>query len=291
MKIFFVKNKNAFLPEVNAYLSFFKHNNIESEIVDNGDIASDGDVVWYFMGVNLKRKKYTYVIHEYASLSVGMLPKLKNKIKKIINCKPDLRVFLNENIRDELNFNDNIPYIIRDMAVSEEFKDLKKKKIYDYVYCGRIDNDRKLDLILEQFKQRTDKSILVIGNVPNSYIKRFSGLNNITFVGCLPNSKVPFYLNQAKIGINIINNTYPYSIQTSTKILEYLACGLSIYSTRTSWCENFEKKNNLKFTYFDCDKIDFNASFEFDYNYQPKYWSELLNDINIVSKIKGISNE
>ncbi|MHA6608497.1 glycosyltransferase [Photobacterium damselae] len=291
MKIYFVKNKNAFLPEVDAYLNFFKNNNMDAEVVGNGDIVSVGNIVWYFMGTNLKRKKNTYVIHEYASLSVGALPKLKNKIKKLINCKPDLRVFLNEHIRDELNFNDDVPYLIRDMAVSEEFKDLKQNKIYDYVYCGKIDNDRKLDSILEQFKQRMDKTILVIGNVPDSYMKRFSGLNNITFVGCLPYSKVPFYLNQAKIGINIINNTYPYSIQTSTKILEYLACGLFIYTTRTSWCEEFEKKNNLKFKYIDSDKIDFNSKFDFDYNYQPKYWSELLNDINIVSKIKGISNE
>ncbi|PSW65237.1 hypothetical protein C0W88_09155 [Photobacterium leiognathi subsp. mandapamensis] len=291
MKIYFYKNKKSFLPEIDAYVNYFKRNHIDAEVTSRINCISKGDIIWYFMGFNLKRKKNVYVVHEYASLSVGKLPKLKNKIKRIINCKPDLRIFLNEYIKDEFNFTDNVPYVIRDMAVSKEFINFNNKKKYDYVYCGKVDSDRRLDLILEQFRHRKDKNILVIGNVPDAYIRQFSDLSNITFIGNVSNSKVPFYLNQAKIGINIINNIYPYTKQTSTKILEYLACGLFIYTTRTEWCISYEMKHQLTFQYIEGGKIEFDALFERENEYQPKYWDDILNNIDIVSKIRGITNE
>lgn len=40
-------------------------------------------------------------------------------------------------------------------------------------------------------------------------------------------------------------NIYPYNLQTSTKLLEYLAMGLEVITTEYLWIHHFMKENHI----------------------------------------------
>ena len=73
------------------------------------------------MGIDVCKKNSIPIIHEYASLSTGMLPKLKNKVKESINSKPNLRIYLNKYVKEGMGFHDDIDYVYRDMGVDDIF--------------------------------------------------------------------------------------------------------------------------------------------------------------------------
>jgi hypothetical protein len=51
MKIAFIHNHQAFLPELTAYQRFFQLRNIQTCIAKPGEEEISGaDVLWYFMG-------------------------------------------------------------------------------------------------------------------------------------------------------------------------------------------------------------------------------------------------
>jgi glycosyltransferase involved in cell wall biosynthesis len=172
---------------------------------------------------------------------------LKNKVKKIINSKPDLRIFLNEFVKKGMGFNDQIDYIYRDMGVDDQFfhyKDSIKK--YDCVYVGSISKARGIPHLLEQFKSKYKHlSLLVIGEVPNDIYSDYSICDNIIFTGNLSYEDVPKIASQAIYGINYMPNKYPYNLQTSTKLLEYLALDLKVVTTDYFWIHHFMKENQL----------------------------------------------
>ncbi|MGF1726774.1 glycosyltransferase [Photobacterium nomapromontoriensis] len=282
MKLLIKRSKKAILPEIGIYKKFFETYGVDVCISENINESDQYDVLWLFMGMQLIKKNDKFTIHEYASLSTGIFAKYKDIIKRLVCCKPNLRVFLNTDVYDKMSFKDNIPYVIRDMAVSPDFYKRDQEKKYDFVYSGAINDDRRLDLILDKFAIREDKSIIVIGTAPKWYHEKYSQYNNITFTGLVDYKKIPYYLNQAKVGINVIDNIYPYNIQTSTKILEYLACGLSIYTIQTNWVDSFSKKNNVTFNYFEINRFDVDADFVMNENYTPLYWDDMLESCGIL---------
>ena len=84
MKIAFIHNHRAFLPELNAYQRFFQLQNIQTCIAKPGEEEiSEADVLWYFMGFHTKSNRFKLIIHEYASASVPPFRKIKDFLKKI----------------------------------------------------------------------------------------------------------------------------------------------------------------------------------------------------------------
>ncbi|MCR9421164.1 glycosyltransferase [Vibrio sp. RM-69-4] len=277
MHIFFVESEKALLPEIKAYKNYFSskgficESGLSKKIKNNKNI-----IVWYFMGFNLFRKKDEIIIHEYTSLSVGRFARLKNHMKKILNCKPDVRIFQNIDVEKEMRFNDDIPSLYRDMAVSEKFFfDKEVIKTYDFVYCGAIDKERRLDLILDKFLIDGDKTILVLGSIPDHYYDKYNQ-RNINLLGKVKYDDVPNYLKQARIGINIVEDKYPYNFQTSTKILEYLACGLGVYTTKNSWCDKYQKNNKVSFSYFNMDTFNTNVECVIKQEINVPCWEEVI---------------
>lgn len=93
-KILFMRNERAFLPEIDAYINFF-NNTEEFKAYDSSKIGgeyklSDFDIIWEVKGIGGLKVDNQLMIHEYASLSTGKFPRLKNLLKSKINFKPDL---------------------------------------------------------------------------------------------------------------------------------------------------------------------------------------------------------
>lgn len=256
IKILFVRNNRAFLPEINAYLSFF--NKAEGfKAYDSSKIVgeyklSDFDVIWEFKGFGGEKAKEQILIHEYASLSTGTFPKFKNILKTKLNPKPDLRVFLNENVNLSFGFTDSIEYCYRDMGVDEIFlHSISDKKEYDFVYVGPITKEREIDRLLKNFTAKINGKICLVGNVESDIYGAYKNNKDIIFTGKVPYTEVPNIASKALYGLNFMPNKYPYNIQTSTKLLEYLALGLKVITTDYKWVRQFEEKHNCLFHRFD----------------------------------------
>ena len=209
---------------------------------------TDFDGVWKSMGTEFTKTHSLPLIHEYPSLSTGAFPRSKNWIKKTFNVKPDLRVFLNRQVKEGFGFRDHIPYCYRDMGVDDMFfQQTNREKEYDFVYIGSITAARNIPTLLRYFKNENRKrSIMLIGDVPDAIHQEFSGVPNIHFTGRVPYDDVPRYASKARFGMNYIPDQYPFNLQTSTKLLEYLAMGLDVVSTDYQWVRTFMEENEIQ---------------------------------------------
>ncbi|QNG60905.1 glycosyltransferase [Bacillus sp. PAMC26568] len=164
-----------------------------------------------------------------------------------MNHKPDLRVFLSVFIREGMNFKDDIDYVYRDMGVDDIFFNFQNSdKKYDCVYVGSISKERSIHILLDYFKYKCkNRSLLLIGEVQDDIYKNYSYCENIIFTGKLSYEDVPKYASQAVYGVNFMPDKYPFNIQTSTKLLEYLSMGLKVITTDYFWINNFMKENDL----------------------------------------------
>lgn len=245
----FVHQGKAQLPELQAYTEYFSTKYrvfIEKPQAD----LSTYDIVWFFMGCfRYRPQSHQFVVHEYASLSTPPLAWLKDKLKSRFNSRPNLRVFQNMQQSSRLQFNDNIPVRYRDMGLSADFTfKLDTEKNCDLIYVGTMDKSRQLDKALDAIlRLKPDTSIWLVG-APAAYLqKRYQHYANVRFIGKVPNKKIPLLLNQARFGLNYVPDIYPYQFQTSTKLLEYAACGLPVIGNRTAWVNSFLTKHKLQY--------------------------------------------
>jgi glycosyltransferase involved in cell wall biosynthesis len=296
-KILFIRTNKAFLPEIDAYIDYFNKTK-EFKAFDSSKIKDfkldEFDVIWEFKGfggVKKNQNQNQILVHEYASLSTGKFPILKNFIKSKFNPKPDLRVFLNKNVKDGFCFNDGINFCYRDMGIDERFilqGDIKKE--YDFVYVGSIGKAREMDKFLKLFVEKDNGTLCLVGNVEDEIYHEFKKYRNLIFTGKVPYSEVPQIASKAEYGINFIPDKYPFNVQTSTKLLEYLALGLKIITTDYYWVRQFEKDNNCSFYKiptnhkFNQNEIE-NFEFRCNINLEKYYWDEVIKNSGIYSEL------
>lgn len=290
-KILFIKNEKSYLPEINAYINYFNKSKefeaYESSLIDDSINIDDIDIIWEFKGLGGYKNKNKIIIHEYASLSTGPFPKVKNKIKKYFNAKPNLRIFLNNIVNNEFNFNDGIDYCIRDMGIDEIFTTrYNSNKEYDYVYVGEISKKRKIDVFLQSFCRNQNGKLCLVGKIDDDIFKNYKDNPNIIFTGKVKYTEVPEIISRAIYGLNLIPNEYPYNLQTSTKLIEYLSVGLKVISTEYKWVNDFEKANNCSFYKIDMHNLDLSGSHEYKYISNFKSEDYLWNTIFEKSRIK-----
>lgn len=285
MKLLFISSDKAILPEIVAYRDYFTKRGWTCDNIPYNELHkmnNEYHVAWFFMGFNIIRPKNKVVVHEYSSLSVGRFPRLKNVVKKIFNCKPDIRVFQSKIVKQEMNFKDDVPSFYRDMAVSNKFTiDPSVDKEFDFVYCGAINKERRLDVVLDKFVLNECKNIVVLGKVPKEFYKKYGPYNNIKLIGEVDYDDIPQYIKKSRIGINIIEDKYPYNIQTSTKILEYLSCGLGVYTTCNDWCLKYEEMNGVKFSYFEIGSFDVNINCTYNKSVKVSNWDTSISTSQI----------
>lgn len=245
MNIGITLKEHAYTPEAFAYSKFLSELGYQVQL--DYKLDPNNDVNIYFMGTRpfwKKKEGRAIEIHEYQSLSTPPYAHFKNFAKKIVNKRPNGRIFLNEFVHRDLSFSDNIPYIYRDMGVDEAlFQSPSANPLYDIVYCGSIAGRNGLIEILRRFAG--NYKVVVVGNVSElerSLLKH----ENITILGRIERKDLPEIYRNSRFGLNFTPNIYPFNIQTSTKTLEYLASGLGVISNKYFWSEYFFKSINSK---------------------------------------------
>ena len=132
-KIAIIPTKNAYLPDIDVYKKLFSKYSLNVEVIHKPDkiILKDFHVIWRFMGVDTiyLPSNNQLLFHEYQSGSVNPFPRFKNKIKKMINLKPDIRIFQSQLVEKSFSFNDSIKTFFRPMGFSKDF--LLDKVMYE----------------------------------------------------------------------------------------------------------------------------------------------------------------
>lgn len=254
MKVGIALSEGAYVPEAYAYRKYLSANSFEVQLASGEEIHADNDLNIYFMGLRPfwnSSSGRAVEIHEYHSLSTGGFPRVKNHLKKYINKKPVGRIFLNEIVRADFNFQDNIPFIYRGMGVDKEFFQKPTDcPEFDIIYCGSISGRQGLLNEVERLAAFGYK-ILMVGNVLISDLRRFSSIKNVVFAGRVARHEIADLYKNCRAGLNYMPNIYPLNIQTSTKTLEYLASGLRVLSSRYHWAEKFFNNNDARCIYLD----------------------------------------
>lgn len=281
-------NSSSYLPEAYAYSDFLISHNYDVILSENCK-GYQPDLVIKFLGftLNASRDNKYAIIHEYSSSSVPPFPHLKNFVKKTLNAKPTGRIFLNTFVKTAFNFNDNVPFIYRDMGINELFFDLNVQGSlkYDLIYCGTEHIGLKSTLLkLVNFKLK----IVIVGIFTIELKEAFRFNKYVTFLGRLDRSELPNIYKLCRFGLNYTPDIFPYSSQTSTKTLEYCAAGLGVISNRYFWVENFMKARNCNFLWLeDISSRDSIENFEFiKPNLEDLKWNLILEKSNFCKFIE-----
>jgi len=281
------KSGKAFLPEAYAYRDYFRKKGYVCEFVNkNSKEALNFDAVILFHGFHPFWKKYPkFVISEYNSLSTGRFNRLKNLIKRTLNVRGDLYIFLNEDVRKHMFFTSRVNYIVRSMGYSLNINDTSTcKKKFDIIYCGsyRPGLTRQIDNLAN-----LGMKIAVVG------FDYKSKNSNIVSFGRVEPSKAINLIAQSRYGLNYTPNIFPLNIQDSTKVIEYCAAGLGVITNRYKWINDFEQSTHSKFLSLD----DINTKediINFDFKsaaISNLSWLSILETSNILIKIREISSK
>ena len=265
MLIVFVHTGKAFLPGMAAYSDYFSRLGINTCAVLKKNLKDlKPDVEWHFMGVQSKKMcPDSIIIHEYASASTPPFANLKNAAKKSINIKPDFRIFLNEYVKEKFGFNDSVPHGYRNLGLNDEFLNAPirfsgSEKKYDFIYVGATNYDahlrRMLDHFIEAFRER---SLLILSKNYDRLSKRYQTKKNIVFAGPVLQAEVPAYIRRSRFAINFRPNIEPYKWQTSTKLLEYLACKIPAITSDLAWVRQFQQEYGGRYFYLKDDLTNF----------------------------------
>jgi glycosyltransferase involved in cell wall biosynthesis len=190
-------------------------------------------VCWHMMGFYPRKLDCTVTIHDYRSLSVGRLARTKDRLKRLLNAKPDIRIFQNQEIRQALGFAEDRNTRYLPMGVPQFFIDHRgdaSRPNVDFIYIGSMLSERRCELMLDSFiKWFGDKKTFDLYGPPNEQlVERYAGNKNIRFRGTVPQNELPALLRKARVGVCYFPMHYPHLFQTPTKLMEYAALGMRV---------------------------------------------------------------
>jgi glycosyltransferase involved in cell wall biosynthesis len=244
-KIFFIHKQRAHLPELFGYKDYF--GSLGYDVLDLNHRQLDfhvreelrKSVAWYFMGFYPRGSEAAFTVHDYRSLSVGVYARAKDKLKATLNHKPDLRIFLNPKVREFYNFTDGVPSALLDMGLPSHIAEHARSSgqpEYDFIYIGAISYERGLCIFIRNFLRTygSTKSLLLVGKHEKKLRNAFKEHRNIIFRGCVSQDEAFDLVKRSAYAVCVIPDKYPYCYQTPTKLLEYLALGAKVITTRTA---------------------------------------------------------
>ncbi len=241
--VHFVHTGTAYMPELSAYAAFLAQRGHHSVVHRHpAQVPLEADIVWWLCGrvsgAHAHRLRHSVQVHEYASASVGRWPGLKDRLKRWGQPRPQHRLFLNEAVRARLGFDDGVPCALRDMGVPADFLQAQPvaAPTFDLVYLGEMGRLLECTHALQALHQ-AGLSLLLVGDVPPALQARLQDWPQVQRSGRVPQSEVPAQLLRARAGLNLMPDRRPLTEQTSTKVLEYLAVGLPVLSTRYAGAE------------------------------------------------------
>ncbi len=239
--VHFVHTGSACMPELSAYEAHLRAWGHHCERHSHpATVPLDADIVWWICGRvsghHSHRLRRSLQVHEYASASVGRLPALKDRLKRWQHPRPDHRIFLNEWVRERMGFADGVHYSLRDMGVPEAFLQAEPTLPIDHdlVYLGEMGRLRHFLPALQAISQ-AGLRLLLVGQVPadlEGFLRLTPGVQS---TGRIAQTEVPAQLLRARAGLNLMPERLPLTMQTSTKVLEYLAVGLPVLSNDYVW--------------------------------------------------------
>ncbi|WP_419658219.1 glycosyl transferase, family I [Desulfosarcina variabilis str. Montpellier] len=110
------------------------------------------------------------------------------------------------------------------------------------VYCGAISHHRRIDYLIQAFKQvldsQPDVKLLMVGygvalSDIKALVKRMNIEEQVIFTGRVPYRYVRKLIAMADIGLSYIPVNYSYNYNPPLKTYEYMACGLATIATNT----------------------------------------------------------
>ena len=258
VRVHFVRNGPAYLPEIDAYVGFIQSHGQQALVHDTAaTVPLNAQVVWWMCGrvtqADARRLKQAFHIHEYASASAPPHAWLKDMVKHWTQPKPDFRIFQNGWVRERMGFNDGVPYALRDMGVASAFLNAAAPALpapsyadnaparvppneFDLVYLGEMSRLLPFVPLLQSIHQ-AERTLLLVGEVPDELRTHLPV--SVICTGRVPYADVPQQLRRARFGLNLVSNIAPYNQQTSTKLIEYCAVGLPVVSNDYAWVRYF----------------------------------------------------
>ena len=284
-KLVIESSERAFLPEIRAYVEYFRRNEFEVVVAERREyLPSDFDVALLFHGFHPFWSEYPpVVVGEYHSLSVGRFGRVKDFVKRLLNVRSDLYVFLSGDMRRYMWFLESVRCAYRPMghySTTSERNQYAQKR-YDVVYSGSIrPGVRETILYLAEL----GLTVAVVGEG--------GGLShgNVTCFGRLDVLGSYEVIIQAKYGLNITPDIFPLNVQDSTKVVEYCALGLGVITNRYSWINGFELARGGRFLDISSVK-DRSDVKEFDFivpSVSDLEWSVVMNRSGIAEKLKSL---
>ena len=239
--VHFVHSGRAYLPELAAYSQHLQSLGHRCSLhEDAARVPADADIVWWICGrvssAQMHRLRHSVHVHEYASASVGRWPALKDRLKRWGTPQPHWRVFLSDWVRERLGFRDGVPFALRDMGVPPPFLLAQPQSTpdHDLVYLGEMSRLQGMLSVLRAIDQ-AGLRLLLVGEVDTALQRALGGLRGVHCTGRIAQGEVPAQLLRARAGLNLMPDRLPLSMQTSTKVLEYLALGLPVLSNDYAW--------------------------------------------------------
>jgi len=236
--VFILHPGKANYPEIQAYSSHLTEWGFSVSTGTLEGLAHLPDrlniILWAVMGFYHRNVSAAYVIHDYRSLSVGRLARIKDLAKRYLNVKPDLRIFQNDRQRQLMRFNDGIPSILLPMGIPNwvfgpEFSTLQASDpVADFCYIGEMSRERHFDRVLSAFERNFangGRKLLLIGQPEPRLHAQFRSVPGIHFVGRLPQPDAMKLVASSRAAICYFPYHRPHCYQTPTKLLEYAALG------------------------------------------------------------------
>ncbi|MFT6248315.1 MAG: glycosyltransferase involved in cell wall biosynthesis [Cognaticolwellia sp.] len=234
-KLFILHPGKANYPDIDAYRSYFidKYDVIDGTRSDYEKVTDKSEVIlWCIMGFYSKKIEAKFVIHDYRSLSVGRFIKLKDLAKKIFNVKPDLRIFLNNQVEDVMEFNDTIPSCRLDMGVPKWIFGIQPVSEVKGTFCyiGEMSLERGFDKVIDSFlsNKKDKQTFVLVGNPEKKILEKYEGEKSLVFTGRVPQKTALEIVKSSEYAVCYFPYHRPHCFQTPTKLLEYAALGVNI---------------------------------------------------------------
>ncbi|AZQ53852.1 glycosyltransferase [Burkholderia cenocepacia] len=252
MKVFILHPGKANYPEIAAYGRRLRAHGFE---VFDGDLDAyarfpdrDACILWCIMGFYRALPPARFVIHDYRSLSVGRLAAVKDRVKRVLNVRPDLRIFQNERMRDAMAFRDGVRALLLPMGVPDWIFDpvdagtgadvatagnagAAPTPSGRFCYIGEMSRERGFHKVLAAYRdaRRDETDTLVLVGDPEPEISAaFADTPGLCFVGRVPQPDALRIVRDSEYAVCFFPYHRPHCFQTPTKLLEYASLGKKI---------------------------------------------------------------
>ncbi|CAB3760171.1 glycosyltransferase [Burkholderia sp. MSh2] len=242
MSVFILHPGKANYPEIAAYGRCLRAYGYE---VFDGDLDAyarfpdrDACILWCIMGFYRALPPARYVIHDYRSLSVGRLAAMKDRVKRVLNVRPDLRIFQNARMRDAMAFRDDVRTLLLPMGVPDWIFDPAANAAGPvhaaagrFCYIGEMSRERGFHKVLAAYRdaRRDAADTLVLVGQPEPEIQAaFGATPGIRFVGRVPQPDALRIVRDSDYAVCFFPYHRPHCFQTPTKLLEYASLGKKI---------------------------------------------------------------